>query len=442
MLERSRRLAHVATALLVVAVVGAPGAAAADPRPRQGEWWFSAWGVDDLMWPISKGKGVTVGLIDSGVEADLPDLRGVVLPGLDAENWGTDGRRDLNRFDKAGHGTAMASAIAGQGRGTGMVGVAPEAKILPVLAQSVPAYIKGIHYVVDHGATVVNLSQAVPIPCPPDLQEAVSYALERDAVGAGNEGLEGNPSNTPANCKGVLAVGAVDARLRPWEKTQRQDYVTVAAPGVHTIALGRDGRLWGGSGTSDATALTSGVIALVRARFPQMTNRELVRQLIASAKDVWVKGRDDRTGYGVIRPYRLLARTAPKATANPVFEDYDRWAERHQPTPRPKASPGPDDAVSTSTIIGFLTIALLWVLVSTIVVILARRKTGQSGRPPGPPPLGPGLGTGAGIPPGFGSPPQPLQPSGGEPSGQPPGGPHQPHPLHGPLPDDGPAPPG
>ncbi|MUN40909.1 S8 family serine peptidase [Actinomadura sp. NEAU-AAG5] len=174
MLERSRRLAHMATALVVVAVVGAPGAAAADPRPRQGEWWFSAWGVDDLMWPISKGKGVTVGLIDSGVEADLPDLRGVVLPGLDAENWGTDGRRDLNKFDKAGHGTAMASAIAGQGHGTGMVGVAPEAKILPVLAQSVPAYIKGIRYVVDHGATVVNLSQAAPMACPPDLQQAVS----------------------------------------------------------------------------------------------------------------------------------------------------------------------------------------------------------------------------------------------------------------------------
>ncbi|MUN40910.1 S8 family serine peptidase [Actinomadura sp. NEAU-AAG5] len=232
--------------------------------------------------------------------------------------------------------------------------------------------------------------------------------------------------------------------MRPWEKTERQDYVTVAAPSVHTIALGRDGRLWGGSGTSDATALTSGVIALVRARFPQMTNRELVRQLIASAKDVWVKGRDDRTGYGVIRPYRLLARKVPKGTANPVFEDYDRWAERHQPTPRAKAAPGSDDPVSTGTIIGFVAIAGFWVLVAVTVVVLARRKSGRSGPPPGPPPLDPpplGPGAGAGIPPGFGRPQRPLQPSGGELPDWHLGGSYQPPAQHRPPRDDGPPPP-
>ncbi|WP_242909067.1 S8 family serine peptidase [Actinomadura terrae] len=425
MLQRGRKLVCMATALLVFAVVGLPGTAAADLKPRQGEWWFSAWGVDDLMWPISKGKGVTIGLVDSGVEADLPDLRGVVLPGLDAENWGSDGRRDLAKTSKMGHGTAMASLIAGQGRGTGMVGVAPEAKVLPVLAQSVPAYVKGIRYVVDHGAIVVNLSQAAPGPCSPDLQQAVSYALEKDAVvvaGAGNEGAGANPSNAPANCKGVLAVGAVDAKLVPWEKTERQDYVTVAAPGAHTVALGRDGKIWGGSGTSDAAALTSGAIALVRAKFPEMKNREVVRQLIASAKDVSDPGRDNRTGFGVVRPYRLLAQKVPQSSANPVFEDYDRWAKRHKPTAQPKAdSDSGDDGMSTGTKLGYAGIAVFWLVVLGIVLIIVQRKKRKGGPPPGPPPFGPG--PGPGVPPGFGQPQQPMppmQPSGGRPDFQPP----------------------
>ncbi|WP_242891233.1 S8 family serine peptidase [Actinomadura litoris] len=421
MLQRGRKLVCMATALLVFAVVGLPGTAAAELKPRQGEWWFSAWGVNDLMWRISKGEGVTVGLIDSGVEADLPDLQGVVLPGLDAENWGTDGRRDLNKSSKMGHGTAMASLIAGQGSGTGMVGVAPEAKVLPVLAQSVPAYVKGIRYVVDHGATVVNLSQAAPGPCSPDLQQAVSYALEKDAVvvaGSGNEGAGANPSNAPANCKGVLAVGAVDAKLDPWEKTERQDYVTVAAPGAHTVALGRDGRVWGGSGTSDATALTSAAIALVRAKFPEMKNRELVRQLIASAKDVSDPGRDNRTGFGVIRPYRLLTRQAPKGTANPVFEDYDRWAKRHKPSAQPKAASDSDDGMSSGTKLGYAAIAVFWLVVLGIVLIIVQRKKRKGGPPPGPPPFGPGAGPG--VPPGFGQPQQPMPPPGGRPGFQPP----------------------
>ncbi|QXJ23961.1 S8 family serine peptidase [Actinomadura graeca] len=414
MLQRGRRLVCSAFALLVIAAAGAPGAAAADVKPLKGEWWFPAWGVDDLLWPESKGKGVTVGLVDSGVEAGLPDLKGVVLPGIDAENGSGDGLTDTKR--EGGHGTAMASLIAGQGRATGMVGVAPDAKILSVVAQSTDAYAKGIRYVVDHGATVVNLSQAVPGPCPADLQRSIAHALDKNAIvvaGAGNDGDGANSSNSPANCKGVVAVGAIDTASRPWEKSQRQDYVTLAAPGVRTVALGNDGRLYGGSGTSDATALTSGVIAVLRAKFPEMSNRELVRRLIASALDVDDKGRDKRTGFGVVRPNRVLTGKVPKGTANPVFEDYDRWAKRNKKAAAEPVEKPDSGGIGTGDVIGYAAIVAVGLGICVFAFFFARRKKGG---PPGPP--APGTGFGPGVPPGFGQTRPPAQP--GVPQGQPP----------------------
>ncbi|MUN34998.1 S8 family serine peptidase [Actinomadura litoris] len=432
MLQRGRKLVGLVLALLLSAAVVLPGSAAAAPKPLAQEWWFPAWGVDDLLWPISKGAGVTVAVIDTGVQSNVPDLRNAVLPGMDAESGSGDGRTDGDTGELHGHGTAMASLIAAQGTGTGLVGVAPEAKILPIVGQSTDAYAKGIRYATDHGAKVVNLSQAVPGACPANLQESIAYALDKDVVivaGAGNDGAGGNASNSPANCKGVLAVGAVDAQLRPWEKTQRQPYVTVAGPGVRAPVVVKSGKLISGSGTSAASALTSGAIALVRAKFPEMKNRELVRQLIASAKDVSDKGQDDRTGYGMVRPYRLLAQKAPQGSANPVFEDYDRWAKRHRPSARPKAEKDSDDGMSTGTIIGFGAIGAFWLVVLVIVFVIARRRRGKGGPPPGPPPFGPGAGPG--VPPGFGQsgrpgfqpPVQPGQPPGQyQPPGPPQGG--------------------
>src|SRR5262249_23480905 len=127
--------------------------------------------------------------------------------------------------------TGMASLIASQGIRTGFVGVAPKAKILPIKANILNEGAKAIRYAVDHHAQVINISQAAPSTCPSDVQEAVAYAIQHDVVvvaGAGNDGDTSNSSMFPANCAGVLAVGAVDSRTVPWTKTQRQPYVTVA----------------------------------------------------------------------------------------------------------------------------------------------------------------------------------------------------------------------
>ena len=424
MLRMARKAAASTSVVFILAAIAWPGSAAGAPKPRSDQWWFTSWGVQSHLWPLSTGKGITVALIDTGVQAGLPDLQGVVLPGLDAENGDGDGREDVDPAqDSPGHGTAMASLIAAQGRNTGLVGVAPDAKILPVVAQSQDGYVKGIRFAADRGAQVISISQGFPGSCPTAVQEAVAYALDKDAVvvaSAGNYGDGVNTKMTPASCMGVLSVGAVDAHFEPWAKTQRQSYVKVAAPGVAMRFILRDGRLYRGRGTSDAAAaVASAAVAIVRAGHPGMKNREVVRQFTASAMDIYKKGKDDRTGYGIIRPYRPLAGKAPTGTANPVFDEFDRWAKTHHPVGGKSASPTASEEDDSSTV--FLVWGATAVVMGGVCVFaffFSRRKQGGPPPPAGPRPGAP-VGFGQQFPPGAQFPPGPA------PGGQPP---YQPYP--------------
>jgi subtilisin family serine protease len=189
------------------------------------EWWFSSWDIQTKVWPLTRGAGVTVGVVDSGVEAELPDLRGAVVPGgntigIDNNGFG-DGEAPI------GHGTGIAALIAGQGVNGSVFGIAPAAKILPVLVlvgegvgtfdeasswgtgtqQEVAA---GIRLAVKDGVQVINLSIAANAPsassCDAVLQDAVAYALQHNVVvvaSAGNFVTLGNPPEEPASCAGV-----------------------------------------------------------------------------------------------------------------------------------------------------------------------------------------------------------------------------------------------
>ncbi|WP_346045087.1 S8 family serine peptidase [Actinomadura chokoriensis] len=385
--------------MLVLMAVASPGSAAAAPRPGLDEWWFTSWGVQPHLWSLSTGKGVTVALIDTGVQADLPDLQGVVLPGMDAGNRSGDGREDVDPSQESpGHGTAMASLIAAQGRGTGLVGVAPDAKILPIVAQGHDAYVTAIRFAADRGAQVINISQGFPGRCSALMQEAIAYAVGKDAVvvaSAGNYGDGANTLMTPASCKGVLSVGAVNAHFEPWEKTQRQAYVKVAAPGVEMRVVLRDGKLYRARGSDAAAAVTSAAVAIIRAKHPGMKNREVVRQLTASAMDIYKKGKDDRTGYGIIRPYRPLAGKAPKGTVNPVFDEFDEWMTTQSPGAAEPAAPEKDDDSSLPLFVVWGAILAMSAAVCVFAFFFSRRKRGGP-----PPPLGPGVGPGAPV--GFG----------------------------------------
>jgi type VII secretion-associated serine protease mycosin len=405
----SRAVAGGSLALLTVMATSSPGFAAAYPKPLGQQWWFTTWGVQDRLWPMSQGQGVTVAVLDTGVEASIPELSGVVLPGADATGGGGDGRTDLDDAPVAGHGTGMASLIAAQGTGTGFVGVAPRVKILPIVTKGLTGPAWAIRFAVDHNAKVINISQAAPGMCPTDLQEAVGYAIQRDVVvlaGAGNDGDASNPSMYPANCAGVVAVGAVDSKFKPYFETQRQPYVAVAAPGVQVGSVVKDGKFHTSpGGTSGATALTSAAVALMRAKYPQMSAREVVRRLIASAGDVGAPGKDDQTGYGLIRPYRALRQSAPKNTPNPVFDAYDKWAaakgkSASTTTAEPKRkSAGDPNATSIIAVIIGLSIPIVAV-VGTLIFMRRRNR-----RQPQFTPTGQQLGT----PPSFGGPYQGQQ---------------------------------
>ncbi|MDL4772605.1 S8 family serine peptidase [Actinomadura xylanilytica] len=302
--------------------------ALATPQPRSEEWWFDAWEIEEKVWPLTRGRGIVVAVIDTGVEASLPDLEGAVLHGY--EYGGTqngDGRRDHDK-EHGGHGTAMAALIAGQGRGTGMMGVAPDSRILPI-SEPKFNYADTIRYAVDHGAKVISISSSTPAArCPIAIQRSVTYALQHDVVivaAAGNDGNLTTSINAPANCPGVLGAGAVDSNLKIWSKTTPGDNVMLAAPGVSVGSIGKDGTFsWKNNGTSQATALTSGVIALMRSRFPRMPARQVVQRLIATAKDVGPEGWDERAGYGALIPYLALTADVPADAPNPVYDRLER----------------------------------------------------------------------------------------------------------------------
>ncbi|HEY9474321.1 MAG TPA: S8 family serine peptidase, partial [Mycobacteriales bacterium] len=316
-----------------------------------------AWDIQNRVWPVSRGAGVTVAVLDTGVNAALPDLAGQVLPGGDATGGGTDGRTDT---DPDGHGTSMAAFIAAQGRGTDMLGVAPEARILPVVTQNdrtdpPKTYANAIRFAVDHGARVLNMSigangSIFPGHCPAQVQDAVRYAVEHGAVvvaAAGNERQQGNPPDYPAACVGVLAVGAIDNTLAAWSDTEQQSYVDVAGPGVGTVTINGKGQVVVGAGTSDATALVSGAVALVWSKFPKLTNRQVVARILASVRDAGPPGRDDLTGTGVVRPSHALLDNIPADAPNPVFDELESVSPSG-PAGSPPASGEPSSAPTHS----------------------------------------------------------------------------------------------
>ena len=401
----ARALAGVAAALLAVAPVQP---AAAVTHPRSDEWWFSAWGVESDVWPVTKGAGVTVAVLDTGVNAALPEFSGAVLKGGDSTGEKSDGRKDLDE-EKHGHGTGMAALIAARGGGSsGFVGIAPEAKILPVhdsvkfgdKNNAFDSFAVSIRFAVDHGAKVINISQGVNSDamdehCDPDVQDAIAYAIDHDVVVVASSGDSGNTSNwpeLPGSCAGVLAVGGFGPDLRAWGGTQRQPYVAVAAPGDHIPLIGRNDQFYPNTwGTSASAALTSGAVALIRAANPHMPARTVVQRLIATAKPLGKGKWNDKTGYGAIQitaamnPSRYpVASGAP----NPVYASFDKWRASQTGTP-PRPSPSlqaQDQGEHKTSILPFVIGGVvLVVVVGLAFLLISRRRRPQEPMTPSSP---------------------------------------------------------
>ncbi|WP_432105381.1 type VII secretion-associated serine protease mycosin [Streptomyces sp. bgisy091] len=284
------------------------------------------WALDALhtgtAWQTTKGKGITVAVLDTGVDGRHPDLSGQVLPGKDLIGFGA-GRGDRSW---ALHGTAMAGIIAGRGSGPGradgVLGVAPEAEILPVrviLESGDPARAKarasrgtaladGIRWATDQGADVINLSlgdDSESAHPEPGEDAAVQYALSKGVsvvASAGNGGEKGDRVSYPAAYPGVIAAAAVDKYGTHASFSTRRWYATVSAPGVDIVVANPDRHYYIEWGTSAASAFVSGAVALVRAAHPGLSPAQIKTLLADTARDAPEGGRDDARGYGLVDP--------------------------------------------------------------------------------------------------------------------------------------------
>ncbi|MFF5158764.1 type VII secretion-associated serine protease mycosin [Streptomyces sp. NPDC000348] len=307
--------------LLATALVLVPATAAHADGIRARQWSLEAMHTEEA-WRTTKGAGVTVAVLDTGVEADHPDLDGNVLTGKDLVGFGaSEGDRAWAR-----HGTAMAGIIAGHGHGPGnadgVLGIAPEAKILPVrviLEDGDPsraearktrgsALAEGIRWAADHGADVINLSlgdDSASAHPEPGEDQAIQYALRRGVTvvaSAGNGGEKGDHVSYPAAYPGVVAATAVDRYGTRAPFSTRRWYATVSAPGVDVIIADPDHKYYEGWGTSAAAAFVSGAVALVKAAHPDLTPAQVKRLLEDTARNAPADGRDDSRGFGFVDP--------------------------------------------------------------------------------------------------------------------------------------------
>jgi type VII secretion-associated serine protease mycosin len=285
------------------------------------------WVIDvinfEKVWSESRGRGVTVAVVDTGVDGSHPDLTGKVLAGKDVTGNGADPENDTN-----GHGTGMASLIAGHGHGSdaseGVIGLAPDATILPIKAAETDDFddsewARGIRYAVEQGADVINLSFIdSAAKSGSEGADAIKYAQQHDVIVVAGVGNDGNASvEYPAKLPGVVAVGAVDKSLSLWSKSNYGEGVTLAAPGVDILEAdpSQANGYSSGTGTSDATAYVSATAALVRAKYPNLSAGQVINRLIKSAtflKNDVEETPDDEYGYGIIRPYMALTMDIPE----------------------------------------------------------------------------------------------------------------------------------
>ncbi|MFI5913165.1 S8 family serine peptidase [Dactylosporangium sp. NPDC051541] len=312
----------------------APGQPLPDGAPR--DPMIARLGLE-RAWELATGAGITVAVVDSGVDGNQPKLRGALAAGFDfvASQTPPGWQRVAGGLGDCGdngasHGTAVAALIAARANDDDrVVGVAPGATVAPVrfvdgIDNAAPEMIANAIRTGAELGQVLNLSFAVPVDRPV-IRDAVQYALSRNVVvvaAAGNESSGGDEKFYPAAYPGVLAVAALKQDGTPLAQSNRGDWVGIAAPGEGLTAPVSGGGYAGVSGTSFATALVSGVAALVRSRYPAMPAADVVKRLTATAVPLGA-AHDDRVGAGIVDPFGALtvlgpALPAPSASGAPA----------------------------------------------------------------------------------------------------------------------------
>jgi serine protease len=321
-----RCAAALLTGLVAVGVNAAP--ALAEPSPlvgdavRQDQYQLKTLDVAGA-WTYAAGAGVTVAVIDSGVDAHHVDLDGQVLPGLDLVDPKGNGDADL-----VGHGTTVSAIIAGKDDADGVVGIAPKAKILPVRVldqqnryDDAMIVAKGVRWAVDHGARVINLSLGGS-GSSAALGAALDYAFAKDVVVVACTGnASASPSTGvwyPAREPGVIAVAGMERDgTEIWSGSITGPETVVTAPATQLVGA-RPAGYWKVQGTSFAAPMVTATAALIRSRWPTMSAGEVINRIIKTAKDRGAPGRDDTYGYGMVDPTGALTAEIPPVIDNPL----------------------------------------------------------------------------------------------------------------------------
>lgn len=320
---------------------------------------------------------VIVAVPDTGVTPH-PDLRDNLLTGTDiVPPDGGDGWQDEDS-----HGTGMAGLIAahGQSGNLGALGIAPEAKILPIRTSRTDQdgdsdnLATGIEFAVAKGASVISISSVAG----PNsrLKRAIEMAMQANVVvvaGVGN-GPRDKYVSFPAAYPGVISVGGVDQNGNHASFSVSGPEIDVVAPAVDIYSTSLDGKYRKGTGTSDATAIVAGAAALIRSKYPYLPAREVAHRLTATAVDKGPPGRDDEYGYGVIDLVAALTADVPPLG----FESVSAPAGADSTT---TAGAQPGDESDSATARGLATLGVLVAAGVGWAVIARRRRRGDDPPP-------------------------------------------------------------
>ncbi|QLE72262.1 type VII secretion-associated serine protease mycosin [Streptomyces rectiverticillatus] len=387
--------AVIATLASLVMLLASP-AQADTIRSRQ--WHLDAMHAEE-MWDTSTGAGVTVAVIDSGVDASLPDLQGQVLEGKNFTSAPGDAHTDA-----AGHGSSMAALIAGTGKrgsDTGSYGLAPGAKILPLrvggknFAEDARASAEALRYAADSDARIINISRGSPGQSEEE-EKAIAYALSKGKMifaAVGNLGDKRNAVEYPAAYPGVIGVAGLDQEGVAASWSQHGSEVDLSAPGTDMVSAcpGSTG-VCRGNGTSGASALASASAALIWSVHPNWTANQVTRVLINTAGGTGTaEKRNDYVGYGAVRPRIALkdpgdpgpadVNPLPGPSAPPASEDTgSKTSAESLPKQKPAEAPDNDSGSPAKWIaLGAGAAVVIGAAVAT-PIILARRRNAARGR--------------------------------------------------------------
>jgi hypothetical protein len=272
------------------------------------EWHLPQIGAA-AAWDLAQGAGVTIAILDSGVDGTHPDLAQRLVPGWNFYD------NNSNTADVNGHGTAVAGAAAASSNNAlGVASVAGQAMLMPVRIADANAYAywstvaQGLTYAADHGARVANISY-VGVAGSSSVRSAAQYMQGKGGlvvVCAGNNGVDENIAPTTT----MIPVSATDANdaLTSWSSYGA--FVAMSAPGLNIWTTARGGGYQAWWGTSFASPITAGVVALMMSAGPTLSGAQIESLLYSTATDLGAAGRDPYYGYG-----RVDAAAAVRAVA-------------------------------------------------------------------------------------------------------------------------------